>query len=113
MLTILLTIIIVGLINWYSHHGMAVVRDNILRLRGLEMAPDTTKVHKTIITMHCCAGKSNSTKTFCYVQTKLQSFSNRENRNRKLEPVCSRYKMSKNHTWYARLLQFFTKWPLE
>ena len=83
MLTILLTIIIVGLINWYSHHGMAVVGDNTLRLRGLEMAPDTTKVHKTITVMPCCAGKSNS--TFCYVQTTLQSFSNRENHNRKLE----------------------------
>ena len=45
-------------------------RDNILRVRGLETAPDTTKVPKTIIVMPCCAGKSrqpNSTKTFCYV----------------------------------------------
>ena len=60
------------LINWYSHRGMAVARDNILHLRGLETALDTTKVLKTIIIMPSCAGKSNSTKTFCYVQTKLQ-----------------------------------------
>ena len=91
-------------------------RDNILRVRGLETAPDTTKVHKTIIVILCCAGKSrqpNSTKPFCCVQTKLKSFSNWENHNRKLESVCPRYKRSENHNWYARLSQFFTKWPLE
>ena len=64
-------------------------RVNLLRVRGLETAPDTTKVHKTIIVMpYCCAGKSqqpNSTKPFCYVQTKLQSFSNWENDNSKLD----------------------------
>ena len=54
---------------------VSILRDNILRVRGLETAPDTTKMHKTIIVMPCFAGKSrqpNSTKTFCYVQTKLQ-----------------------------------------
>ena len=53
------------------------------------MASDTTKEHKTII-MPRCAGKSrqlNSTWPFCYMQTKLQSFSNREKHNRKLESV--------------------------
>ena len=95
---------------------MGLTRDNILHVRGLETAPDTTKVHKTIIVMPCCAGRSrqpNSTKPFCYVQTKLQSFSNWENHNRKLESVCPRYKTSENHTRYTRLSQLFTKWPLE
>ena len=89
--------------------------DNILRVCGLEMTLDTTKVHKAIIVMPCCAGKSrqpNSIRSFCYVQNKLH-FSNWENHNRKLESVCLRYKMSENHTWYTHLLQFFTKWPLE
>ena len=95
---------------------VCMARDNILRVRGLETALDTTKVHKTIIVMPCCAGKSrqpDSTKPFCYVQTKVQSFSNWENHNRNLESVCPRYKRSENHNRYARLSQFFTKWPLE
>ena len=51
----------------------------MLRVRGLETAPDTIKMAETIIVMPCCAGKSwqpNSTIPFHYVQTKLQSFSN-------------------------------------
>ena len=78
-------------------------RVNILCVHGLEMAPDTTKVHKTIIVIPCCASKSwqpHSTKPFCYMQTKLQSFSNH---NRKPDSVCPRYKMSENHTWYICL----------
>ena len=95
-----------------AHVQLRATRDNILCVRGLETAPDTTKVHKTIIVILCCAGKSrqpNSTKPFCCVQTKLKSFSNWENHNRKLESVCPRYKRSENHNWYARLSQFFTK----
>ena len=54
-------------------------RDNILRVhvRGLETAPDTTKVHKTIIVMPCCAGKSrqpNSTKTFAICRLNYNDF---------------------------------------
>ena len=65
-----------------------VTRDNILRVRGLETAPDTIKMAETVIVMSCCVGKSrqpNSTIPFRYVQTKLQSFSNWGNHNRKLE----------------------------
>ena len=79
---------------------------NILRIRGLETAPNTIKMAETIIIMPCCAGKSrqpNSTIPFCYVQTKLQSFSNWGNHNRKLELVCPRYKMPEKHTMYANL----------
>ena len=56
---------------------------------------------ETIIVMPCCAGKSrqpNSTIPFRYVQTKVQSFSNWGNHNRKLESVCRRYKMPENTT---------------
>ena len=54
-------------------------RDNILRVhvRGLEMAPDTTIVHKTIIVMPCCAGKSrqpNSAKTFAICRLNYNDF---------------------------------------
>ena len=81
-------------------------RDNILHVRGLETAPDTIKMAETIIIMPCCAGKSrqpNSTIPFRYVQTKLQSFSNWGNHNRKLESVCPRYKMPEKHNGYANL----------
>ena len=44
------------------------------------------------------------------MQTKLQSFSNWGDHNRKLESVCPRYKMPENHTWYA---WFYTKCPLK
>ena len=81
-------------------------RDNILRVRGLETAPDTIKMAETIIVMPCCVGKSrqpNSTIPFCYVQTKLKSFSNWGNHNRKLELVCPRYNIPEKHTRYANL----------
>ena len=48
----------------------AAIRDNILRVCGLETAPDTIKMAETIIVMPCCAGKSrqpNSTIPFHYV----------------------------------------------
>ena len=44
------------------------IRDNILRVHGLEMAPVTIKMVETIIVMPCCVGKSrqpNSTIPFC------------------------------------------------
>ena len=92
--------------NSHDRHAVAVIRDNILRVRGLETAPDTIKMADTIIFMPCCAGKSrqpNSTIPFRYVQTKLQSFSNWGNHNRKLESVCPRYKMPEKHNGYANL----------
>ena len=96
---------------------LIVIRDNILRVRGLETAPDTIKMAEIIIVMPCCDGKSrqpNSTIPFRYVQTKLQSFSNWGNHNRKLESVCPRYKMPEKHNGYATGLPLFTpKWPLE
>ena len=79
-------------------------------------APDTIKMAETIIVMPCCSGKSrqpNSTIPFCYVQTKLQSFSNWGNHNIKLESVCPRYKMPEKHNGYANLPLFTSKWPLE
>ena len=74
MLTILLTIIIVGLINWYSHHGMAVARDNILRVRGLETVPDTTKVHKTIIVMLANLGNQTALRLFAMCRLNYNHF---------------------------------------
>ena len=53
-------------------------------------------------TYHANLSNWNSTKLSCYVQTKLQSFSNWENQNRKLESVCPRYKITENHIWYLR-----------
>ena len=98
------------------HQLACPVRDNILCVRRLEMAPDTIKMAETIIVIPCCAGKSrqpNSTIPFCYVHTKLQSFSNWRDHNRKLESVCPRYKMPEKHNGNANLLQFTPKWPLE
>ena len=93
------------------------IKDNILRVHGLETAPVTIKMVETIIVMPCCVGKSrqpNSTIPFCYVQTKLQSFSNWGNHNIKLESVCPRYKMPEKHNGYANSVPLFTsKWPLE
>ena len=74
------------LYTFFAHN----INNIILRVRGLETAPDTIKMAATIIVMPCCAGKSrqpNSTIPFRYVQTKLQSFSNWGNHNRKLESV--------------------------
>ena len=56
-------------------------RDNILRVRLLDTALDTTKLHKTITVV--LANLSNQTILSHF--TKLQSSSNWENHNRKLE----------------------------
>ena len=64
-------------------------KDNVLHICGLEMAPDTTEVHKTIILL---CWQISASKLSCYVQTKVQSLSYWENHNRKLESVCPRYK---------------------
>ena len=72
-------------------------RDNILRVRLLDTALDTTKVHKTITVV--LANLSNQTVLSHF--TKLQSSS-----NWKLESVRPKYKMPENqHAYHIFFLQ--------
>ena len=79
------------------------------RVCGLETAPDTTKFSETIIAMLLLCWQISATKQYeaflPYVQTKLQSFLNWEDHNRKLEQICPSYKMPENRTY----LLYFTQ----